>query len=79
MTFLPTRNLLLIVFSCKGQVQPVDEPDTRAEVHGSARGGLPLLQTHAGQRTTRHASHGNAACEEKINWVSYFGLIDFFI
>ena len=60
----------MIFSSSSGQVQPVDEPDTRAKVDGSARRGLPLLQAHAGQRTARYSSHGNAACEKKIKWVS---------
>ena len=36
------------------------------QVDGPTRGGLPVFQAHAGQRSPRHPPHGDAACKKEI-------------
>lgn len=44
------------------------------QVDGPTRGGLPVFQAHAGQRSPRHPPHGDAPREKEIvithEWVS---------
>ena len=50
-----------------GQIQPPLETVTCPEEHGPAGRGVPVLQTHAGQRSPPDAPHGNAPRQKEIN------------